>query len=174
MYVTQIDILTHYRPRNFRTLIFFKLHAPVKIGNLRGLSSPEYLILTPISLKLQKTPRIYIDVRPPAPVLCFKQIYSPVGRAYIYIRGVYSLTDRQWQYPLCCNPQSGSIPSLTDRQCQYPLCCNPESGSIPSLTDRQWLSPLCCKPQSGSTYTLSCNLQSDSIPSLTDRQWPLL
>ena len=166
--------LTHYRPRNFRTLIFFKLHAPVKIGNLRGLSSPEYLILTPISLKLQKTPRIYIDVRPPAPVLCFKQIYSPVGRAYIYIRGVYSLTDRQWQYPLCCNPQSGSMPSLTDRQCQYPLCCNPESGNIPSLTDRQWLSPLCCKPQSGSTYTLSCNLQSDSIPSLTDRQWPLL
>ena len=47
------DWLTHYRPRNFRTLIFFKLHTHVKIGNLRAFSSPEYLILTPISLKLQ-------------------------------------------------------------------------------------------------------------------------
>ena len=32
------------------------------------------------------------------------------------------LQPREWQYPLCCNPQSGNIPSLTDRHLQFPLC----------------------------------------------------
>ena len=51
--------LTHYPPPNFRSSIFSKLYTRIQIGNLRGLSSPEFSIWTPDSLQLQKTPRTF-------------------------------------------------------------------------------------------------------------------
>ena len=80
-------------------------------------------------------------------------------------------TDRQWQYPLCCKPQSGSIPSQTDKQWQYCLCHNPVAVS--PLLPESSQHPLCCNPEGGSIpsaarewqYPLYWNLESESIPS---------
>ena len=69
--ILALFLLTHYQPPNFRSSIFSKLYTRVQIGNLRGLSSPEFSILTPDSLQLQKTPRTFLYARPQAPGASF-------------------------------------------------------------------------------------------------------